>query len=319
MFFAGLRSERQLLDMAANRLSVRWYLGYDLDEPLPEHSSLTRIRDRYGREIFRRFFDVIVAQYERAGLVWGRERYFDATETAANAATVSLAPRFAVEAHLSARFAGPDAAPLTAASAAIRESTEPLPLPHAGGAAYDEEVAEANRRRHDWFAEAGRQNRAVRRKHYERWADYQASRTDPDASLTRSAGGPRDLGYHVHYAVDGGRGRTIRAVLVTPSEVMENQPMLDLLWHTCFRLKVIPAQVTGDTTYGTIENIMAIEEAGIRADVALPNDDQRTRYFSVRQFSYDAARDVYVVIEAGCGAVGDRELFTGGIEQRGVV
>ena len=42
--------------------AVLWYLGYDLGEPLPDHSSLTRIRERYGVDIFRRFFDAIVEQ-----------------------------------------------------------------------------------------------------------------------------------------------------------------------------------------------------------------------------------------------------------------
>jgi pyruvate,water dikinase len=46
--------------VAADRLSLRWYLGYDLGELLPDHSSLTNIRDRYGVAIFRRFFDQIV-------------------------------------------------------------------------------------------------------------------------------------------------------------------------------------------------------------------------------------------------------------------
>ena len=62
MFFEGIRSERQLMWHVADRLSVLWYLGYDLDEPLPDHSSLTRIRERYGVEVFRRFFDAIVEQ-----------------------------------------------------------------------------------------------------------------------------------------------------------------------------------------------------------------------------------------------------------------
>lgn len=48
MFFENIRSERQLMEVAADRLSIRWFLGYDLDEPLPDHSSLTRIRERYG-------------------------------------------------------------------------------------------------------------------------------------------------------------------------------------------------------------------------------------------------------------------------------
>jgi transposase len=48
MFFEDIRSERELIRVAADRLSVRWFLGYDLHEPLPDHSSLTRIRERYG-------------------------------------------------------------------------------------------------------------------------------------------------------------------------------------------------------------------------------------------------------------------------------
>jgi len=39
LFFEGMRSERQLERVGADRLSVRWYLGYDLHEPLPDHSS----------------------------------------------------------------------------------------------------------------------------------------------------------------------------------------------------------------------------------------------------------------------------------------
>src|SRR5262249_31058165 len=60
MFFVGIRSECLLMRHAADRLSVRWYVGYDLDEALPDHASLTRIRERYGVEVFRRFFEQVV-------------------------------------------------------------------------------------------------------------------------------------------------------------------------------------------------------------------------------------------------------------------
>jgi transposase len=73
MFFEAIRSERLLMRHAADRLSVRWYVGYDLNEPLPDHSSLTRIRERYGVDVFRRFFDTIVEQCQEAGLIWGQE------------------------------------------------------------------------------------------------------------------------------------------------------------------------------------------------------------------------------------------------------
>src|SRR5262245_61288054 len=96
MCFEGMRSERQLLRLAVDRLSVRWYLGYNLDEPLPDHSSLTRIRLRYGLAVFRRFFEAIGEQCQQAGLVWGRELYFDATQVQADASLDSLTARFAV-------------------------------------------------------------------------------------------------------------------------------------------------------------------------------------------------------------------------------
>ncbi len=51
LFCEDLRSERQLMGVVADRLSIRWYLGYDLHEPLPDHSTLTRIRERYGLEV----------------------------------------------------------------------------------------------------------------------------------------------------------------------------------------------------------------------------------------------------------------------------
>src|SRR5215218_5584837 len=100
MFFEDIRSERQLMEVAADRLSIRWFLGYDLHEPLPDHSSLTRIRERYSLEIFRCFFERIVEECFEAGLVWGEELFFDATKVEANAAVDSLSPRWAVEAYL---------------------------------------------------------------------------------------------------------------------------------------------------------------------------------------------------------------------------
>src|SRR5919204_1418511 len=106
MFFEGIRSERRLIEVARLNLAHRWYLGYHLDEPLPDHSSLTRIRTRLGLEVFQRFFERVVELCQQAGLVWGKELFFDATQVDANASLDSSAPRFAVEAHLGRLFSG---------------------------------------------------------------------------------------------------------------------------------------------------------------------------------------------------------------------
>lgn len=134
-------------------------------------------------------------------------------------------------------------------------------------------LAEAATFRHDWIGEHGRPKRSVARGGDQRVADFRASATDPDASLIRSRGGGLNLDYHDHFALDGGRARIILATAVTPAEVMENLPTRDLLWRVCFQWKLRPRQVTGETTYGTTENIVAIEEASIHAYVPLPDFD----------------------------------------------
>jgi DDE family transposase len=74
---------------------------------------------------------------------------------------------------------------------------------------------------------------------------------------------------------------------------MENRPMLDLLRRVQFRYHLHPQRAIADTTYGTAENIRALEDAGIRAYLPLPDFTQRTGYYGADHFTYDAALDVY--------------------------
>ena len=93
--------------------------------------------------------------------------------------------------------------------------------------------------------------------------------------------------------MDGGKARIILDALVTPSEVMDNQPMQDLLWHVCFRWQLQPDFACGDTTYGTLENIVALEAADIRAYMPLPDFEHRTPFYGKQRFSYEAEQDQY--------------------------
>ena len=216
MFFEDIRSERLLMRHAADRLSVRWYLGYDLNEPLPDHSSLTKIRARYGLEVFRRFFEAVVEQCQEAGLVWGRELYVDATKVQANASRDSVKPRFAVEAHLAHLFAT-EANEESPSTGTIKEpeSVAPLSLPVVLSDETREELSQRNEARHEWIEQEGAQDRRVTSRGYHRMADLRVSTTDPDATLMPTKDGT-DMGYRTHYVVDGGRARIIVAALVTP-------------------------------------------------------------------------------------------------------
>jgi transposase len=272
MFFAGIRSERQLMEQASYNLAMRWYAGYNLDEPLPDHSSLSKIRARLGLPVFRRFFDAIVEQCFQAGLVWGEELIFDATNTAqrapgANASMDSLIPRLRLlaEEHL-----------------AQLETPEPPTT-----------LADMNDARWRLLEECRLDPARPPSEGYERKSDRQVSTTDPDAVAMKPRGERACLGFHDHYVIDGGKARIILNALVTPADVMENTPMLDQLRRVMFRWKVRPKRVIADTTYGTAENIREVEESGIRAYVPLPDWDQRTPYYGPSLFPYDAEQDVY--------------------------
>jgi transposase len=304
MFFEGIRSERQLMRHAADRLSILWYLGYDLYERLPDHSSLTRIRSRYGVEVFRRFFEAIVEHCQQVGLVWGKELYIDGTKVQANTSKDSLKPRFFVEAHLANLFAtetkearegsNQQTGQEVAVSRPVEEvGAAPMQLPVSVPQELQEELSFQNEERHDWIEQLGAQDRRVKGRSYQRMADYLVSTTDPDATLMETKNGAA-MGYRTHYVVDGGKARIILGVLVTPSEVMDNQPMRDLVFRARFRWKLRPRHVTGDTKYGTTDNIVALEREHLQAYVPIADLSQRTPFFRQEDFQYDAQRDVYL-------------------------
>lgn len=273
MFFEGIRSERQLMEMVSMRLDHRWYIAYDLNEKVPDHSSLSKIRDRYGLEVFQRFFEQIVQLCIKAGLVWGKEFYFDGTKIEANAAFGSLVPRFAHEAqqHLQSLF---------------DDELEPAP------------ASETTRNPRDLHQKHDGRTRypAIRPHHsYKRKTDYWVSPVDPDASpLSPSTGNFGKLGYHTHYVVDGGKARIILAALTTPAAVQDNTPMLDLARWIRFRWHIKPDIAVGDTKYGTLPNILGLEQDGIRPYLPIPDLSKRNKFYGREQFQYDAERNLFL-------------------------
>jgi hypothetical protein len=177
MFFEGIRSERQLIESASLNLAHRWYLGYALDEELPDHSSLTRIRQRLGIEVFQRFFEQVVDLCQEAGLVWGRELYFDATKVEANAGISSLIPRFHYEAttHMADLFR-------EGACADAQPAADDLPLGVVSLPIDGESVASADDPPWRLLEERRLDPKRPSHRGYRRTSDFRVSPTDADAS-----------------------------------------------------------------------------------------------------------------------------------------
>jgi len=75
----NVRSERELMETIPLRLDWLWFLGYDVDSEVPDHSVLSKARARWGVEAFRGFFERIVWQCVEAGLVDGSKIFMDAS------------------------------------------------------------------------------------------------------------------------------------------------------------------------------------------------------------------------------------------------
>ena len=90
-FLYGIPSERQIERRVQTDIALRWYLGLDLFDRVPDHSTVSQLRRRKPsfRKVFRRLFEEVVGQCIEKGLVSGRVVGADSTHVRANASRAS--------------------------------------------------------------------------------------------------------------------------------------------------------------------------------------------------------------------------------------
>lgn len=94
-FFEGIVHDRKLMERAQTDLAFRWFAGFALHERVPDHSSLTRIRRRWGAEQFKRIFVKTVEACMGAGLVNGQTVHVDASLIRADVSWKSITTQHA--------------------------------------------------------------------------------------------------------------------------------------------------------------------------------------------------------------------------------
>ncbi len=90
---SGIVHDRRLMREAEVNIAIRWFIGYGLHERLPDHSSLTRIRQRWGEERFRRIFKRTVAACVEAKIATAEVVHIDASLIRADVGWESLVER----------------------------------------------------------------------------------------------------------------------------------------------------------------------------------------------------------------------------------
>lgn len=104
LIFYNVRSERELMKTIPLRLDWLWFLGYDLDDEIPNHSVLSKARNRWGTATFKLFFERIVWQCVEAGLVDGSKLFVDASLIDANASNNSVVNTHKIKKYLNKSY-----------------------------------------------------------------------------------------------------------------------------------------------------------------------------------------------------------------------
>jgi IS5 family transposase len=98
--FGALR----LLQQWGERLDWLWFLGYDLDDDIPNHSVLSKARTRWGTDAFKYFFECIVFQCAQVGLIDGSKIFTDASLVQADASNNSVVNQHSLKRYLNKSY-----------------------------------------------------------------------------------------------------------------------------------------------------------------------------------------------------------------------
>lgn len=195
-FLYGIPSKRQIEQRIQTDIALRWYLGLDLFDRVPDHSTISQLRRRKPsfRKVFRRLFEEVVGQCIEKGLVSGRVVGADSTHVRANASR---------------------------ASEELVEVAEEAGVYWERLDDYEEEGLEELERR----TGKRRKKRTKQIKRDNRRTHKRVSRTDPESGHLKRPGKPEGPHYLAHQAADSDYG-IIVGQTVTAGDVNDSVPFL---------------------------------------------------------------------------------------------
>jgi transposase len=89
-YLENIDSDRHIIRMAGMRMDIRYFIGYDIDQKLPWHSTLSRTRQLYSLDVFVTLFKKVLKHCIEKGMISGRRQAVDGFFIKANASMDSL-------------------------------------------------------------------------------------------------------------------------------------------------------------------------------------------------------------------------------------
>jgi transposase len=242
-YFEGLDSERAIAWRAADSLSIRSFLGLELHEPTPDHSTISRTRRLIDVETHRAVFTWVLQRLADAGLVKGHTIGIDATTLEANAALRSIVRRDTGETYQ-------EFLTQLAQTSGIATPTR-------------EDLARLDRHR-------------KKKGSNDDWTHPH----DPDAKITKMKDGRTHLAHKAEHAVDLATGAVV-AVTVQDADEGDTTTSVETLIEAAEQIETVvpdsegPEEVVADKGYHSNQVMVDLEAIGVRSYISEPDRGRR--------------------------------------------
>jgi len=290
-YLENLGSDRRIMNTVSMRLDMLFFIGYNIDEPLPWHSTLSRTRQLYGEELFKQLFRDVLKQCIDKCMVAGRRQVMDSVAVKANAGMDSLTEKEILDD--SSAYA--DELKNEEEQSEDDEDKDPDSNWNKTVSAARHKAVEQH---HRWKAKAYKDmprgkslkgDERSRPKFVSNHTHY--STTDPDARVSVKPGKPRQLNYTAQISVDTAN-HVITHIQTDHADKRDSQCLPSMISNTVDILHeqgLQVEQVYADAGYSSGEALQALEDHNITGYI--PNFGQ---YKPTREgFTYDKANDRY--------------------------
>lgn len=265
-YLENIISDRKLIEHASMRLDILYFIGYDIEDSLPWHSTISRTRQLFPEAVFEKVFIHVFEMCIKKGMVKGSTQAIDSAPVKANASMDSLelkVPAKDLETHLAdIRHISQRDKEAFRKSKGNKASHEQQSI-----TATEQELQSIVSRNNNWSKNQdqrpGAGNKGSRytsnKTHY--------SPTDPDARISVKPGKARKLNYSSQLSVDTGN-HVITDIKAYHAEGKDSQYLEDIvnrlqhrLWRSGFQLE----NVLADTGYSSGEVYAYLESKGIKS------------------------------------------------------
>lgn len=266
-YLENIISDRKLIDHCSMRLDILFFIGYDIDEELPWHSTISRTRGLFPGSVFEEVFTKVLAMCVEKGMVSGHTQAIDSAPVKANASMDTLelkVPQEDLDAHLRK---------VRALSSIDKEE------PHRKSkgdrsdrgqrsvTANDRELSAIKGRNKKWAKDQDQRPGAGNKgsKYTSNKTHY--SPTDPDARISVKPGKARKLNYLSQLSVDTANHviTDIRAYHADGKDNQQLPDIVDRLKNRLWKQGLVWENCVADTGYSSGENYAMLEQRNLKS------------------------------------------------------